>query len=70
MNDYDFEMAFLGDRQATIVHKYHLSDDRWHICTVDSNDWYQSGYYRLERDTMTFLRMDRRDDGAHHQVSK
>lgn len=58
-NDFDrcFEAALLGDRQAIILHKFHIGDDVYHVCTLDSNDFYDSAYYQLDRETNTFARL-------------
>lgn len=55
--DYCFESELLGNRQAVILHKYHLGGDIWHVCTVDSNNYYDSTYYRLDRSSWTFERV-------------
>lgn len=62
MSDFDrcFESAFLGNRQAVILHKYHLGGEVWHICTVDSNNYYHSGYYRRDPQEWTFAALAER----------
>ncbi len=55
-SDFDlcFESAFCGDKQMQIMHKYQIDGDIWHICTIDSNDYYHSGYWRFDRTEWTF----------------
>jgi hypothetical protein len=62
--DYCFAAAFLGDHQAEIVHKWcvHDSEDIWHVCTFDSNNYYAEGYWKLDRENWTFTRLSERPD--------
>ena len=60
--DFCFESAFCQDAkgrslQMIIVHKYHLGGNVWHVFTVDSNNYYHSGYYKLNREEWTFKRV-------------
>jgi len=64
--DFDrcFENAFCGSRQMMILHKHRLGDDVWHVCTIDSNDFYHEGRYRLDRKEWTFTRVPTLADAA------
>jgi hypothetical protein len=55
-----FENAFVGNKQMKIMHKFNLGDDVWHICTIDSNDYYHSGYYQFDRENWTFTSVEAR----------
>lgn len=55
MSDWEFNNVLLGHRQAVVLHRFHLGDDVWHVCTLDSNDYYHSGYYRFDPSECTFI---------------
>lgn len=63
-SDFDrcFESALLGNRQATILHKFKLEsadengEERWHVCTIDSNDCYSSFETMFNVNEWTFRR--------------
>lgn len=61
--DFDrcFEQVLLGNRCATLLHKYQVDPDQdiWHVCTVDINDYYASYYIRLNRNEWTMTRVSR-----------
>jgi hypothetical protein len=56
MNDFNrcFEMAFLGNSQAIILHKFHIGNNIWHVCTIDKNQCYCEGWYRLDSENWQF----------------
>lgn len=61
-NDFErcFSSVLLGGRQATIAHMYHVGDSIYHVCIIDSCDYYDEGWYHVERSTFTITRLPSR----------
>lgn len=62
ITDRNFEVLLLGNKQSVIEHKHYigqLADGReaWHICTFDSNEYYDSSWYAFDRREMEFERL-------------
>lgn len=57
--DIEFENAFVGNRQMSILHKYHVGNDVYHICTINSNDYYFEGWFKFDPTDYTFVLTER-----------
>lgn len=51
-NDWEFENCFATDkrgrRQLTVLHRFRVLGNTWHVCWVDSNNYYGHGFYRYD----------------------
>ena len=56
MSDFDrcFDAVFCRCRQMVVLYKRHLGDNIYHVCTIDSHDFYRSSYWRLDPADFTF----------------
>lgn len=55
--DYEFETAFLGRRQANVLHRFEVSPDVWHVCYVDANDVYHTAFYQYRPEEGDFQKL-------------
>jgi hypothetical protein len=58
-NDWEFENVFArapdtgresmgGRRQVRVLHRFRVTESVWHVCWVDSQDYYGHGFFKYE----------------------
>lgn len=58
-SDWEFENVFAqppeskresmgGRRQLMVLHRFRVAESVWHVCWVDSNNYYGHGFFRYE----------------------